>query len=80
MFQFVVATTNNLLRRMKHTTFKGTELGKMGLGRLINQAMQIPARIRRWGERWIIEIPSQHHLVKQLMKGWKELNPAPVDT
>lgn len=80
MFQFIVATTNNLLRWMKHTTFKGTEFEKMGIGRIIHQAMQIPARIRRWGERWIIEMPSQHHLVKQLMKSWGELNRAAVDT
>lgn len=80
MFQYIVATTNNLLRWMKHTTFKGTEFEKMGIGRIIHQAMQIPARIRRWGEKWIIEMPSQHYLVKQLMKSWGELNQAPVDT
>ena len=80
MFQYIVATTNNVLRWMRHTTFKGTEIEKMGVGRLINQAMQIPARIRRRGERWIIEMPAQHCLVKQLMKSWSELNRAAVDT
>jgi hypothetical protein len=52
----------------------------MGLGRLIHQAMQIPARMCKWGEKRIIEMPAQHTLVKQLMKSWKELKPAPVDT
>jgi hypothetical protein len=51
MFQFLVATTNNLLRWMKHTTLRGTPIEEMGLGRLIHQAMQIPARIKRWGKR-----------------------------
>ena len=80
MFQYIVATTSNLLRWMKHTTFKGTEIEKMGVGRIIHQAMQIPARIGRCGERWIIEMPAQHCLVKQLMKSWSELNRAGVDT
>lgn len=80
MFEFIVATTNNLLRWMKHSTFRGTELEKMGLSRLIHQAMQIPGRIKRRGRKWIMEMPAQHHLVKQLMRSWRELNLALVDT
>jgi hypothetical protein len=80
MFEFIVATTNNLLRWMKHSTFRGTELEKLGLSRLIHQAMQIPGRIKRWGRKWVVEMPAQHHLVKQLMRSWMELKPAAVDT
>ena len=78
MFQFLVATTNNLLRWMKHSTFKGTVLEQMGVGRLIHQGMQIPARVRKWGEKWIIEMPAQHTLVKQLLKSWNEISLAEV--
>jgi hypothetical protein len=80
MFQFIVATTNNLLRWMKHSTFRGTVLEQMGVGRLIHQAMQIPARVRRRGDRWIIEMPAQHTLVKQLLKSWDEISIAEVKT
>ena len=80
MFEFIVATTNNLLRWMKQSTFRGTELEKIGLSRLIHQAMQIPGRIKRCGRKWVVEMPAQHHLVKQLMRSWKELKPAAVDT
>jgi hypothetical protein len=80
MFQFLVATTNNLLRWLKHSTFKGTVLEKLGVGRLVHQAMQIPARIHKWGDKWKIEMPAQHTLVKQLINSWDELRLAAVDT
>ena len=80
MFQFLVATTNNMLRWLKHSTFKGTVLERMGVGRLIHQGMQIPARVRKWGEKWIIEMPAQHTLVKQLLKSWNEIIMTEVKT
>lgn len=86
IFQYLVATTNNLLRWLQHTTFKGTALEEMGLGRLVKQAMQIPARIKRWGKRLVVELPQQHYLVKQLARTWSKLSganaaatPLPVD-
>jgi hypothetical protein len=75
IFQFLVATTNNVLRWMQKSRFRGTILEKIGLGRLIRQGMQIPARMTRVGERWIVEMPKHHHLVKQLIKSWAELSP-----
>lgn len=80
MFQFIVATTNNVLRWMKHSTFKGTILEQMGVGRLIHQGMQIPARVRKYADKWIIEMPAQHTLVKQLLKSWNEINITEVKT
>ena len=80
MFEFLVATTNNLLRWLKHSTFKGTELEKMGLKRLVHEAMQIPASIRKIGKRWIVEIPAQHSLVKLLLRSWSGLSLAAEDT
>jgi hypothetical protein len=80
MFQFLVATTNNLLRWLKHKTFKGTILEQMGVGRLIHQGMQIPAKVRKWGEKWIIEMPAQHTLVKQLLKSWSAISLKEVKT
>jgi hypothetical protein len=34
MFQFIVETRSNLLRWLKHKTFKGTVLEKRGVGRI----------------------------------------------
>jgi hypothetical protein len=76
LFQFVVATTNNLLRWLQHRVFRQTELERIGLGRLIRQAMQIPARIFRRGETWIVEMPRQHHLVRLLEQSWAALAPS----
>lgn len=78
VFQFLVATTNNVLRWLQHSTFRHTVLEQMGLGRLIRQAMHIPARIRRWGDHWVIQLPKQHHLVQQLLKNWSELQSGPT--
>jgi hypothetical protein len=59
---------------MQKSRFRGTILAKIGLGRLIRQGMQIPARVTKKAEKWIVEMPRQHHLVKQLLKSWAELS------
>lgn len=74
MFEFLVATTNNLLRWMKHSTFRGTEIEKMGLKRIVREAMQIPGRIKKKGKRWVVEMPREHPLVKLLLRSWSELS------
>jgi len=78
MFEFLVATTSNFLRWMQKTTFRGTELARMGLTRLISEAMQIPARIRRSGQLWTIELPSRHPIVRKLLGTWKPLLPGHI--
>jgi len=80
MFEFIVATTNNLLKWMRHTTFMGTEIEKMGVSRIVREVMQIAGRIKREGRKWVVEMPAEHWLVKQLMKSWNQLRPVPVDT
>jgi hypothetical protein len=42
--------------------------------------MQIGGKIYKEGRKWIVEIRAEHTLVKQLMKSWKQLRPAMVDT
>ena len=76
LFEFVVATTNNLLRWMKHSLFKGTEIERMGICRLVHSAMQIPARIRRSGNRLVVEFPVRHHLIAALSRDWPEMLPS----
>ena len=73
LFQLLVATTNNILRWMQHRVFRKTELERLGLGRLIRQAMQIPARIFHLGCKWIVQLPAQHHLVSLLARSWPAL-------
>ena len=73
VFEFLVATTNNLLRWMKHRVFKGTVVETLGITRLVHSAMQVPARIRRNKERRIIEMPKRHEIVRLLLKNWRPL-------
>jgi hypothetical protein len=80
MFEFLVATTNNLLKWMRHSIFRGTEIEKMGVSRIVHEAMQIAGKIYKEGRKWIEKLPDEHNLVKQLMKSWKWLKPAAVDT
>ena len=76
VFQFLVATTNNLLRWMKHSVFKNTQIEQMGICRIVHCAMQIPARIKRWGNRILVEFPARHHLVASLAKTWAPMLPS----
>jgi hypothetical protein len=73
LFQFLVATTNNLLRWMQHTAFQGTVVEQLGLGRVTRAVMQIPGKIKKRGQGWVVELPRGHYLVKLLMKNWGEL-------
>jgi len=79
MFQFLVATTNNLLRWMKHSVFKNTEIEAMGICRIVHCAMQIPARIKTWGNRTLVEFPARHHLIASLIKSWAPMIPSARD-
>lgn len=79
VFQWLVATTNNVLRWMKHAMFKDTEIERMGVSRLVHCAMQIPARIKRWGDRVLVEFPARHHLIAALAKTWAPMLPSARD-
>jgi Transposase DDE domain group 1 len=73
LFQFLVATTNNLLHWMKHELFKGTPLENMGISTTVHQAMQIPGRLLKTATGWIVELPSRHYLLKKLLRRWNSL-------
>jgi hypothetical protein len=75
VFQFLVATTNNLLRWMKHDLFKNTPVERMGICRLVRCAMQIPARIVRRGRKILVKLPDRHHLVRALATTWAQMLP-----
>lgn len=75
VFQFLVATTNNLLRWMKHSLFKGTPVEQMGICRLVHCAMQIPAKVVRRGRRILVKLPARHHLVRALASTWAQMLP-----
>jgi hypothetical protein len=76
LFQLLVATTNNLLRWMKHSVFRNTAIERMGICRIIHGAMQIPARIKKYGGRTLVEFPARHHLVASLLKTWAPMIPS----
>jgi hypothetical protein len=73
VFQFLVATTNNLLRWMKHSLFKNTPIEQMGICRLVRCAMQIPAKIEKYGRRIVVKFPARHHLVHALASTWTQM-------
>lgn len=76
LFEFLVATTNNLLRWMKHEVFTGTQIERLGISRLVHVAMQVPARIKQWGDRILVEMPARHHLIAELSKSWAQMLPS----
>jgi hypothetical protein len=41
---------------------------------------EVAGRIKREGMKWIVEMPAEHWLVKQLKKSWNQLRPLAVDT
>jgi hypothetical protein len=73
LFQFLVATTYNLLHWMKHKLFKDTPLGILGISTIVHQAMQIPGRLLKTTSGWIVELPSQHYSLKKLLRHWNSL-------
>lgn len=75
LFQFLVATTNNLLRWFRHEVLKGTEFEGYGLKRIVHQLMQIPARLGRKGGIWIMEFPQRHALAVKLLNQWDNHSP-----
>ena len=66
-FQFLAATTNNLLRWMKHSLFKDTLIEKMGVSAIVNQVMQIPGKLIKTTSGWIVQLPARHLLIKKLL-------------
>jgi hypothetical protein len=80
VFQFLVATTNTLLRWMKHSLFKNTPVDQMGICRLVRCAMQIPAKIERCGRRILVKFPARHHLILALANTWALMLPPDSNT
>jgi hypothetical protein len=52
----------------------------MAVTRLVHVAMQISARIKRWGERILVELPARHHLVASLLTTWSHLSASAPDS
>lgn len=71
-FLWLLASTVNLLRWVQNTVFVGTELQQVGLSKLVHQAMRIPATIIRTATVWIIRLPEQARLIRQLINAWTE--------
>lgn len=71
-FLWMLASTVNLLRWVQGSVFAGTELEEIGLSKLVQQAMRIPATISRGATKWIILLPELARLVRQLVNLWHE--------
>jgi hypothetical protein len=70
LFQYMVATTNNLLRWFKHELLRETEFESYGLKRIIKELMQIPARLIHKGANWIVEVSHLHAQAGKLLDQW----------
>ena len=60
----VLASTVNLLRWVQHTIFHGTVLERLGLARLVTQAMRLPATIVRTADTYRVLFPDTARLVR----------------
>jgi hypothetical protein len=58
----------NLLAWFKHHILKGTELEHLGLNDLTSKLMQIPAQFQYKNNQIELAFPSQHPLIKQLVR------------
>jgi hypothetical protein len=67
VFQWLVAITNNLLQWMRKQYLAETSLKSYGVGRLIGQVFQIPARLIREGKRIRVILPERHLLTRALV-------------
>lgn len=67
LFQFMVATTSNILRWFKHRLLEGTKLEEIGLRRFIKQVIEIPARLTKHGRRWKLELSKRNTTVGKLL-------------
>jgi len=70
LFQYLVATTNNLLKWFKHEELKDTDFESYGLTRIIHKLMQIPARLTEQGKIWTVELSQSHALAVKLLAQW----------
>lgn len=77
LFQWLVATTSNLLKWMQRSTFSQTQLQEFGLKQLIRRAFQIPALLQWQGRELVIVLPLLYHLVRGLAGTWRLLRPKP---
>jgi hypothetical protein len=75
LFQWLVATTNNLLKWMQRTTFTRTAFAQFGLKQLVKRAFRIPAVLEWQGQELVLILPLLHHLVRGLVGRWRLLRP-----
>jgi hypothetical protein len=73
LFQYMVATTNNLLKWAKSSLFGGTRLEKLGLKRFIRQVIEIPARLFKEGRHWTVQLPKEHQQVNWMIESFSGL-------
>ena len=76
VFQWLVAMTNNVLRWMQKDTFAGTVVEQLGLKRLTNEVMAIPAQLARHGTTLVVTLDRRFPLVRRLLTQWKPLQRA----
>jgi hypothetical protein len=75
LYQWLVATTSNLLKWMQQTTFSRTPFAQFGLKQLTRRVFQIPGLLRWEGRRLVLVLPLRHHLVRGLVGTWRLLRP-----
>ena len=74
LFQFMVATTNNLLRWAKSKLFGGTKIELLGLKRFIRQVIEVPSKIRKEGKRWFVQLPKEQQQIKWMIDNFSGLS------
>lgn len=67
LFQFLVATTTNVLRWFKHRLFAGSKFARLDLLHLIRQVINLPTRLVHQGQQWLVQFPASHALARKLI-------------
>ena len=77
LFQWLVATTSNLLKWLQRRVLSRTPVAQFGIKQLVNRVFAIPALVRTQGRELVLVLPLAHQLVRGLATTWKLMRPKP---
>lgn len=78
LFQWLVATTSNLLKWMQRRVLHRTPFAAFGLTQLAQRVFHIPALLEWQGRELLVLLPMLHHLVRRSAAAWPLLHPRPL--
>lgn len=71
-FLWILASTVNLLRWVQQRLFAGTPLERLGLTKLVTQALRLPATVIQTADAWLVLLPATARLAHLLVRTWSQ--------